>query len=538
VDRSSSQPRRSRRLAALLAVAAAFCLLPASAGAAVQARSSDSFVDSIGVNTHLYYIDTPYHDEFGLVKQRLKELGIRHIRENLVPDREDQYEMLNELAGQGVKSTLILGEPDDGQAGLNELVSVLKNDLQGSVAAVEGPNEWDLNGPSDWMSSLATYQAQLFSTIKSSSLAGLPVVGPSMGNTNSDPTDISGSLEYGNIHSYPNAEPPEWNLTRLLGTATPMSGSKPVMATETGYHNAMASDNGHRPASEAAAAVYLPRLYLEYYRRGIVRTFSYELLDEFSDPSGVDLEDNFGLLRNDFSPKPSFTALSNLIAILSDQGNSFTPGKLDFTVGGDKDELRQVLLQKSDGSYYLALWRAESVWSNKTLSPLTAPSGKVELSFGQTITGAEEFAPNSSRQALRTLSTDGTSLNVNVGAQVVIVRLATDGTSLGSIKVWVDEPAVEAGDPVYVEGKVAGTEGKPRKVKIQRWNKKSWKTVAKAKTKANGRFKKQLRLLGGIGASRIRVIADRAKPSNQVKVRVLAADGGPKIALGNARKSA
>jgi hypothetical protein len=523
----------------LLAAAAALAMIvPASASAAaVPARPADSFVDSVGVNTHTYYSDTAYYQQFETVTQRLKELGVRHIRENLVPNRTDQYQRLNQLAAQGIKSTLILGEPKDGAAGLSKLTSVLSNNLQGSVDAVEGPNEWDLTASgTNWMSSLATYQAQLWSQVKGGSLAGLPVIGPSLGNTDSIATNISGSLEYGNLHSYPNAEPPEWNLDNQLKWATRMSGSKPVMATETGYHNALAYDEGHRPASEAAEAVYMPRLFLEYYRRGIVRTFSYELLDEFSDPGKSDAERNFGLLRYDLSPKPAFTALSNLISICQDPGASFTPGKLDYTISGDQDEMRQVLLQKSDGSYLLALWRAESVWDNDSLRAESAPTGAVKVNFAGAVSGAQEYVPNTSSQPLRTLP-GGETLSVNVGAQVTILRIAGSGKALDTIKVWVDEPEVETGDPVTVEGKMAGTEGKPRKIKIQRY-KKGWRTVGKARTKANGRFEKKLRLLGGVGSSRIRVIADQAKPSNQVKVRVLAPNGGPLVALGEAQKSA
>jgi hypothetical protein len=530
---------RSPRKLLLLALAALAALVPASANAAsVPAQPADSFVDSIGVNTHTYYNDTKYHSEFGTVTQRLRELGVRHVRENLVTNRPDQYRMLNQLAAQGIKSTLILGDPRGGSSELSKLVSILDTNLRGSVAAVEGPNEWDLTAwGSNWMSTLAPYQAELYSRVKSTpSLAGVPVLGPSLGNTDSVGSDISGTLEYGNLHSYPNAEPPEWNLSNHLKWATRMSASKPVMATETGYHTALGYGGGHRPASEAAEAVYLPRLFLEYYRRGIVRTFSYELLDEFSDPGRQEAESNFGLLRYDLSPKPAFTALQNLIAICADPGASFTPGTLDYEVSGDQSELRQLLLQKSDGSYYLALWRATSVWNNKSLQATSAPAGSVKISFPGGVGGAEEFAPNTSSQPLRQLP-GGESLSVNVGPQVTILRIGDAGAAPATIKVWVDEPAVESGDPVVVEGKVANTDGKPRPIKVQRRKGGKWKTVAKGKTKKNGRFHKRLRLLGGTGSSRIRVISDRAKPSNQVRVRVLAPNGGPRIALGEARQT-
>ena len=508
----------------LAALATAVLALPTSAGAAV-AQPADSFVDSIGVNTHLYYSDTAYAQSFSTVEQRLRELGVRHIRENLVPNRPDQYERLNQLAAQGIRSTLILGDPDDGGAGLAKLTSILGSDLRGSVDAVEGPNEWDLNGPSNWMSGLAPYQGQIYSAIKNSSLSGIPVVGPSLGNTNSDGSDVSGSLDYGNIHSYPNGEPPEWNLADRLNEAKAMSGSKPVMATETGYHTAVNFTGDHRPTSEAAEATYLPRLFLEYYGQGVARTFSYELLDEFSDPGHQEAESNFGLLRQDLSPKPAFVALRNLISILSDPGASFKPGKLDYAISGDQDELHQLLLQKSDGSYYLALWRAESVWDNDRLSAESAAAGTVKVAFGAGVASAEEFAPNASNQPLRTLSANGGEVSVNVGAQVTILRVGSDGGGLSRIKAWLSKRAVESGEPVAVQGKLLGGGGTPQLVTIQRWRG-GWKTIATSKTKASGKFKKILRLTSGPGSSRIRVISRRAKPSHPVKVRVIASKGG------------
>jgi hypothetical protein len=530
-----------RRLPLLLIGAVALvAALPSPAGAApVGARTANDFVESIGVNTHTYYDDTVYYRSFGTIEQRLHELGVRHIRENLMPDREDQYERLNRLASGGIKSTLILGTPEDGKEGLDDLTSILASDLRESVDAVEGPNEYDLHGDSNWMQQLAPYQSQLYAAIKSnSSLSPLPVVGPSLGNTNSDGSDVSGSLDYGNIHSYPNAEPPEDNVSRLLATATQMSGSKPVMATETGYHTAVNWSGDHKPASEAAQATYTPRLFLEYFRRGIARTFSYELVDEFPNPGHDESESNFGLLRNDLSPKPAFDALRNLTTILADPGPAFAPGRLGYTVSGDQNDLHQLLLQKSDGSYYLALWRSSSVWDSDSRTPLSAASGTVKLSFSARLGSAEEYVPNSSSQPLRSLAAGDAPVAVNVGPQVVIVRVSPGGSSVGSIKLWVSKKSVESGEQVAVKGKLTKPTGQPTPVKIQRWQE-GWHTVAKARANGSGYFKKLVRLVRspGGGKSRIRVIAQRAKPSNQVRVRILEPRAGAVPAIAGARES-
>lgn len=496
--------------------------VPATAsGAASQARSADSFVDSVGVNTHLYYNDTPYHQKFGAVRQRLLELGVRHIRENLVTDRPDQYERLRALAAAGIRPTLILGDPGYGTAGLAELTSILRSELAQAVEAVEGPNEWDLRQGGNWMASLAPYQAQLYSAVKGDpQLSRLPVIGPSLGNTTSVGSDVSGSLDFGNIHSYPNAEPPEWNLSRHFGWASRMSASKPVMATETGYHHAFNFDDGHRPISEAAEATYLPRLFLEYFRRGVTRTFTYELLDEFPDPGLNEAESNFGLLREDLSPKPSFIALRNLLSILAEPGASFTPGNLGYTIADSGEDLQQLLLQKSDGSFYLALWRPDSVWDHRSLRATGAPSDSVTIAFDRRVASAAEFVPNASPQPLRALPAGDSPLKVDVGPEVVIVRVAAAGaTQKVSIKAWVNKRAVRSGGKVAIKGRLSRT-GHRQAVKIQKRAGKRWKTIARSRTTKAGRFGKRLRLRGP-RLSRIRVVAARARPSNLVRVRVL-----------------
>ena len=54
-----------------------------AAFATVQARAATDLLDSIGVNAHMGYPATPYATNPSLVAQRLRELGIRHIRENI-----------------------------------------------------------------------------------------------------------------------------------------------------------------------------------------------------------------------------------------------------------------------------------------------------------------------------------------------------------------------------------------------------------------------------------------------------------------------
>ena len=522
--------RRSRLRRGLALGAAALALaLPASAGATtVAAKSAGSFVDSIGVNTHFSYTDTPYAQQFETVKQRLDELGVKHIREGLMLNRPDQYQNLDELASIGVHSTLILGEPELGTGGLEELISTLKTSVRGSVEAVEGPNEYDTRGGAGWAPALTSYQQQLYSSVKADpALAALPVIGPSIVQKRNQEAlgDISGSLDYGNVHSYPQGGAPEENISSYLSRGAINSGPKPIMATETGYHNAMGWTGEQAPVSEAAAATYMPRLFLEYFNRGIARTFSYELLDQGTDPN--DRESNWGLLRNDLSPKPAFTSLQNMISILSDSGVGFSPESLDYTAGGDLGGLHQVLLQKSDGSFYLALWRADSVSSSGS-SGVASP---VKLEFDRGIESVERFEPGVSAGPVGSLAASGGNVTVPVGAQVTILQLHLGGPA-GRIHLWVSRRSVQAGGLIAVGGRIPGfSAGHSRSVAIQRYlrGSKSWQTVGHGHAGAGGKFKKMLRVRRRFGTvSRLRVIGAAAQPSKPVKLRIRGSKQSPR----------
>jgi hypothetical protein len=431
VDALSPLYRRPPLLAALIAMLAVIAMTaPRAADAApVPAASADSFVESIGVDTHFTYTDTPYVERFQEVKAKLQELGVHHVREDLLPGRPDQYARINELASAGIGDTLIMGSPQNGSAGLEELLSTVHTKLS-HVDALEGPNEPYVGDQPGWTTATDTYQRMLHETAASNpSLAALPIVGPTtifwqqgeLGN-------ISPWLSYGDIHPYSGGYPPEPYLERHVDFAELSSGSKPLMATETGFHNAMNWTGDFPPTSEAATAIYTPRIFLDYFQEGIARTFDYELVDEFEDPSGEERESHFGLLHHDLSPKPAFTALQNLISIVGEQNPNFTPGALAYSVGGNQEKLHQVLLQKADGTFYLALWRASSVWDPEKRVPLSAPTMPVKVQLGQPIAAAAEYKPNASAEPIGAPNVSGGSLQVNVGPEVVILELTpTDG---------------------------------------------------------------------------------------------------------------
>lgn len=420
------------RIPSLTLAALASLLIAAPVAAADQARPADAFVDSVGVNVHLTYGDTAYGN-FALVRSRLKELGVRHIRDGLCGSCGWQLDSLDALAADGIHSDLIIGWVNNRTGTLAANLAAVRSRLLGSVDMLEAPNEWDnFSGwSSTWAPELRAYQAGFWNAVHADPvLRSIPIAGPSLVGWDSRAKlgDLSSQLDYGNLHSYPGGKPPEGNLDYELNLARTVSGSKPVVATETGYHNALASNTGHPPVSEAASAVYLPRLFLEYFRRGIVRTYSYELVDERPGQSQSNQEASFGLVRSDFSRKPAYDALRNLLGILADPGaGQPAPADVPLTVSTKATDLRRLVLRKRDGRIDVVLWRTASVWDTATKRAIAVDAAPVTVGFPGVAAGrVQRFAPVDSATGTD-VAANGGAYTVAVGAAPVVLELTPAG---------------------------------------------------------------------------------------------------------------
>lgn len=392
-------------------------------------RTAAAFVDSVGVNVHMSYSDTPYRAA-RLVVEELARLGVRHVRDGLRPGLPDQYAALRALARRGIRSTLILGDPAGRFGRLEPLLATVRRDLLGAVEAVEGANEYDASGDPRWAANLRRHQRRLYRAVKREPRTrSLRVLGPSVTHADSPALlgDLSRWMDVGNIHPYPGGQPPDGRrIAEELAKAARVSATRPVIATETGYHNAVASTDGHAGVSEDEAATYVPRLYLEHFRAGIRRTFLYELLDERPDPSRTDIQSDFGLLRNDLSEKPAYASLRNLLSILRDDSRARTPpARLRYRAGGDRSALQRLTLTKRDGSRYLALWRdvpaadgarrGESPGARPVVLRLTGAGRRIEV-----------YEPRWSAKPTVRLR-HGRRVALSVGADVVVVRVSRPG---------------------------------------------------------------------------------------------------------------
>jgi hypothetical protein len=398
----------------LLAASVIFILRPVEE-VLPSVSSAGSFVDSIGVNTHLGYFDTAYGN-YPLIKEKLTALGVRHARDGAVLTNDPshsqtiygRYKDLN--TSLGIEFDLIVDPRtenlDSIDAEKTERIAEMAGDSLGSF---EGPNEYDHSGSDDWVSTLRDYQERLYTAGKANgSTKDVPVIGPSLTSEEAYTMvgDLSAYIDYGNIHNYYGGRNPgtdgwgmggygslEWNLNNARRYAWQ---TKPTISTETGYHTLVPSTNGHNGTPEEVEGRYLPRLYLEHFNRGIPRTYHYELIDEKPDPDLQDPEQHFGLLRNDGTEKPAFAALKNLIGLLEDPGPSFTLHPLNYSISGGDTDLHRTLLQKRDGSFYLLLWVEKSSWDPILQQQSSVPTQSITLTFNEPVGQVSTYLPNNS----------------------------------------------------------------------------------------------------------------------------------------------
>ena len=425
-----------RVVAARLLVAGAVFLVgaPAASADTVAPQSAAAFHDSVGVTTHIVYYDTAYGD-WSRIVARLQELGVRHLRDGVFANPSRQWRDWNEryykavelAASHRMRFNFVVNPPGRGTGSLEQLLNVIGGRLRSAAEAVEAPNEVDKYvGGRGWPRVLTSYERELRVAAKAHrATRSLPILGPSFATPRgpSQVGDLRHLVDVANIHPYtgglsPNPEQIRSELARAGVTA----GGKPVWATEVGFHNAMrAGADNQAPVSESAAATYLLRTFLEHFRAGIRRTYAYELIDEKPDRAGRDAEQHFGLLRNDFSRKPAFNALRNLLTAVGRDDRRVQLAPLRIQISRSHSEVRRLVLQKADGSYVVAVWRLASVWDIRRRAPLRVSPWRVSVKLPDAARVAVADPVHAARE--RRLPLRGHRVQVRLGSRPLLLHV-------------------------------------------------------------------------------------------------------------------
>ncbi len=237
-----------------------------------------------------------------------------------------------------------------------------------TIDSFEGPNELDINTP-NWIDVDRDFQKSIFSSVQSASSPHRPqVIAPSLAFV-AKGKEFRGTLagfDEGNLHSYPAGKMPSAVFPEQLDLAKAVFGDKPIVMTETGYHNALNDHSDQPGVPEQTAAKYIPRLFLENFCEHIPRTYLYELFDEKPDPSLSNNQLHWGLVRADGTEKPAYLALKNLLHELNDNAKPGPPLALSWTLSDSGPAIHHLLLKKSNGEFDLILWQEVSSYNTWT----------------------------------------------------------------------------------------------------------------------------------------------------------------------------
>jgi hypothetical protein len=243
--------------------------------------------------------------------------------------------------------------------------------------------------------------------------------------------------DFGNIHPYPNGRHPEttgwggqdpegdyrygalgYNM-QGIGEAVMQAGVA-MSATENGYRYVFPYAGGQRSVTDEVGGIYTSRMAMH--------TFGYRL------PSGASNRKNFlyllyddenagfGLVRSDGTVRPAYTALQNLIALLADPGQSFTPGGLDYQLSGSLNDVKTLLLQQRSSVFYLGLWLGKSVWDPDGAFAINVPNQTVTVTLPATAGAVAQNFP-SDNQSWVNVPKSGNQVTIDVGAKAMLLRI-------------------------------------------------------------------------------------------------------------------
>ena len=385
---------------------------PVSAGQAnppgttgVLAISGDTFLSSLGVNTH---VDQGY--DAGPYALALQYLAVRNIRDSQ----------------RNLPSTIMLHEETGVRVDLlgfdvTSLLSAAKTLAKaGALLSIEGPNEPNNfpityngrqgGGPyTSWLP-VALLQKDLYSAVKSDpELAPYPVFHVSEGGAETDNVglqylvvpngahalvpDGTRFADYANLHNYVcgvrmgyvdnqawQAADPTLNSSwdglykgygrtwkrKFRGYSDSQLPVLPRVTTETGWDAAT-------PKEERVQGTVLVNNYLAQFKRGWRYTFIYQLGE------GEGGGGHQGLFHENWTPKLAANYIHNITTILADHEPRTGLGHLDYRIVGQPSTVHDLLLQKSSGAFDLVIWGEQVAGENNIAVNFGSARAKVTI---------------------------------------------------------------------------------------------------------------------------------------------------------------
>jgi hypothetical protein len=400
--------------------------------AAVQAQK---VLGRFGVNTHMDFARYGYEN----VAQTIADINytgngmIKILRDS--PGGDEDLTIWPSVAkGTGAKFDAYIGEgaPTIYADNLGRMQK-MKASGGNYIFSFEGGNEEDDPYPKSLGNSqqqAAAFQKQVWDAgVK----YGVPVFNISFGSGwcgPQDPTCLIGDYatvgnlaaytNYANAHTYPQYSPNgKGFFANLNHDANLAAAGKPVVISEYGWTTNRPGGWGN--VSQSTHAAYVLEGLFDAFKQNVAFYLYYAFYD---DSSG-----SFGLFSTSGKPKLAATALRVLYQLVGDNSSnalSFAPGTLNYSLSGlpaNQNGLggQQLLLQKSDGSFWLALWNEQALNTSTGAAVSVAPVN-VTLTLGKKATSIAVYDLLQTTAAVKTAA-NATSLVISVPAHPVLVKI-------------------------------------------------------------------------------------------------------------------
>ena len=381
--------------------------LPGRALAQTGTASAGKLFQMMGVNLQVWYAKNAW-------PQRLLELGVPNVRTNC-HENKDFISRIGTWLGTGgrINSIISTSTPLDKAMAARNL-----NFLKGyvglrNISGIEGPNEYN-GATTNWAAELRAFVQWTHSTVRAdSAFANIPLIAPSLKYNPAHYSalgDLSRYVDRGNIHFY------SGRLRPTLGGGTTMPGAlsiasatapgRPIWMTESGWQALV----GNAAISLKAQAKYVVRNYFDAFGFGVEKLFTFHLMDNISKL--------FGLCNADASPKPSFFALKNLVALFKDPITSAR--SLSYSVSGAPASLKAFPFSKSDGSFLLAFYLDVNSFDPQALRDIDT-NVRVTVRFPVKARRIEVYQPTFTPNMLIALS--GTEASVTASDELTVLKI-------------------------------------------------------------------------------------------------------------------
>ena len=149
-------------------------------------------------------------------------------------------------------------------------------------------------------------------------------------------------------------------------------------------------------------------LYLSQFKRGWSYTSIYLLRDR-TDESG---NQQYGFYKPDYTPRQAAHYLHNLTTILADDNSVSSTGMLDYSIPYLPDNVHDMLLQKSNGKFYLVVWGEQ----------YSGGSNNVSIDLDSTYSSINIYDPTVGTSTVQTLN-NISSITITVTDHPLIIEI-------------------------------------------------------------------------------------------------------------------